>query len=118
MHARLRRRSSLASRLHLLAAALGIVAQLVLAFTPIAEGRAGVGMRAHVEEHGNPAHHVHEDATCVACQVRTLYGVARGRPVAPPPQTPHDTAPVVREQLVASADLVPHVLPRAPPCVI
>lgn len=115
MHALPSRRAALASKLHLLAAALGILAQLVLVFAPVAEGRAGVGMRAHVESHGNPAHHVHEEATCVACQVRTLYGVARTRPVAPAVSRTPSTVPLLREQLAASAELVADALPRAPP---
>lgn len=115
MHALPRRVPRLVSRLYLLAAALAAVAQLALVLAPLAEGRAGVGMRAHVEANGSASHHVHEEATCVACQARTLHGVATGHPVSPLPSPVRKTAPLLREQLVASADLVTHVLPRAPP---
>lgn len=115
MYARPRRVPKLISRLYLLAAALAAAAQFMLVLAPLAEGRAGVGMRAHVEAHGTASHHVHEEATCVACQARSLHGVARGLPAASPPSPVRNAAPLLREQRVASADLVSHTLPRAPP---
>lgn len=118
MHVLPRRVPRVVSRLYLFAAVLAAVAQLALVLAPLAEGRAGVGMGSHVEANGQASHHVHEEATCVACQARSLHGVARGRPVAPAPTAARGTAPLLREQLVASAELVDHALPRAPPCVI
>lgn len=115
MHAHPRRGPRWISRLHVLAAALGILAQLLVVFTPVAEGRLGVGMGAHIEAHGNPAHHVHEEATCIACQVRTLYGAARNRPLVPAARRTPGTVPLLHAQLVASAELVADALPRAPP---
>lgn len=118
MHALPRRVPAWVSRFYLFAAALAAAAQLVLVLAPLAEGRAGVGMGAHVEAHGNASHHVHEDATCVACQARSVHGVARGGPVPPAVERVRSAAPLLREQFVSSADLVANALPRAPPCVI
>lgn len=118
MHAPPRRTPRLLVRLYLIAAALATVAQLVLVVAPVFEGWAGVGMRAHVEAHTNPLHHAHDQATCVACQVRSLYGVAGAHPAAPAVHQLAIGAPVLREQRIASAGLVAHALPRAPPCVI
>lgn len=48
------------------------VAQLVLAFAPLMEGRFGPDARAHVEEAGTNIHHAHNDADCAACTARAL----------------------------------------------
>jgi hypothetical protein len=51
---------------------LVIIAQLVIALTPLLEGRDGPDARAHVEEAGTAIHHVHDEAYCSACTVRHL----------------------------------------------
>ncbi len=48
------------------------LAQLVLAFAPILEGRLGASTRAHVESAGTGAHHAHDEANCSACVARQL----------------------------------------------
>ena len=51
---------------------LVFLAQLVIALTPLLEGRDGPDARAHVEEAGTAIHHVHDEAYCSACTVRHL----------------------------------------------
>lgn len=63
---------------------LVFVAQLVLALTPLLEGRDGPDARAHVEEAGIAIHHAHDDAFCSACTARHLLAsseVVRAEPV-------------------------------------
>src|SRR5512140_1958298 len=51
---------------------LVFLAQLVLVFSPLLEGRGGPDARAHVEEAGTRIHHAHDEALCSACTVRHL----------------------------------------------
>jgi hypothetical protein len=51
---------------------LVLVAQLMIALTPLLEGRDGPDARAHVEAAGTAIHHVHDEAYCSACTVRHL----------------------------------------------
>lgn len=61
-----------------IAFALALIAQAVGASTAIAEGHAGRGYGAHVDGYGanSRGHYVHDEATCVACHVRSLQGAA------------------------------------------
>lgn len=52
------------------------VAQFVLAFAPLMEGRFGPDARAHAEEAGTNIHHAHNDADCAACTARDLMAAA------------------------------------------
>src|SRR3954463_11392255 len=54
-------------------ALLAIAAQLVVAMAPLAEGRDG-RMASHVESKGVAGHYTHNDATCAACQARSIHG--------------------------------------------
>jgi hypothetical protein len=47
------------------------VAQVLLAFAPLAEGKTA-NLRAHVEEAGTTGHHAHDEANCVACVARAM----------------------------------------------
>ena len=47
------------------------VAQVLLALTPLAEGR-GANSTPHVEQAGTAEHHAHDEASCAACVARTL----------------------------------------------
>ena len=49
-----------------------VIAQTLLAFAPLLEGRRGPDARAHVEELGTTLHHAHSDADCAACAARLL----------------------------------------------
>jgi hypothetical protein len=98
-------------------AALAITAQLVVAFAPLAEGRDS-RMASHIEARGVAGHYTHSEATCAACQARSIHGT-----------TSRPSAPVLRDAIVATA-VVPvtaHVVSadfhlqdnsRAPPSVI
>ncbi len=62
------------SWLFTLLAFLAVVAQSVVAFAPLAEGRDS-RMASHVESSGTPTgHFLHNDATCAACQARSIHG--------------------------------------------
>lgn len=96
-------------------AVVAIVAQVGLVVAPLAEVWQGQDAAAHVEAGGTSTHYAHNDATCAACQARTLIGLA----VA-------SAAPVLRTELgdarvVPSRDFRPAAgrfspnNPRAPP---
>jgi hypothetical protein len=98
-------------------AVLAIAAQLVVAVAPLAEGRDG-RMASHVEAGGAASHYTHSEASCAACQARSIHGT-----------TSRPAAPVIRAAIVATAvaDFTHRVVsgdfhlqanPRAPPSVI
>ena len=91
------------------------IAQVVLAFAPLMEGRFGPDARAHVEQAGTNVHHAHNDADCAACTARDLMAAAE-----PGSQTVaidaaatfnHSTSPLFRTWHLASRA----TQPRAPP---
>ena len=108
-----RRRSWLFAVLALLAT----TAQLAVALAPLAEGREGRAT-VHVESSGSPRHYQHNDATCAACQARSIHSTT---PRAVTPLVETVAHAIVRSQTidhVASADLNASAHPRAPPAVI
>lgn len=91
-----------------------MAAQLVLAVSPLAEGRES--MASHIESSGAvPGHFGHNEATCPACIARWLHSPAPKRP-APVFDAPvHATAVL---DLVANdvfGEYSPQSNPRAPP---
>src|ERR1700761_4195817 len=72
---------SLSRWLSTVLAALAMAAQLVVAFAPLAEGRDG-RMASHIESGGVASHYTHSEATCAACQARSIHG-ATARPALP-----------------------------------
>jgi len=72
------------------AAIVAFVAQLAVLAAGVGEGRRGIGYGAHFDQGGTSAHYVHDEALCVACQTRSLHGVARAAhpPVVPPRPEP------------------------------
>ena len=98
-------------------ATIAILAQVVVAIAPLTEGRYS-RMGSHVESTGSRTHVLHDDATCAACQARSIQGTtARAAvPVAVAASAPSD---IVRSaDRDASADLHLQQNPRAPPRVI
>ena len=97
---------------------VAVVAQTVVAFAPLAEGRDG-RMAAHVESSGTPTgHYLHNDATCAACQARSIHGTTSHASVA---IAATQLAPSVVVDLIdraVSSELHPQQNPRAPPQVI
>jgi hypothetical protein len=98
-------------------AMLAISAQLVVAFSPLAEGRDG-RMASHIEARGSASHYTHSEASCAACQARSIHGTAARSP-----------APLIRDVIVATAvaTTTTHIVSadfhlqdnsRAPPSVI
>jgi len=53
------------------------VAQIALAFAPLADARVSGDASAHVEEAGVELHHAHNDAGCAACTARELLSSSR-----------------------------------------
>ena len=58
------------------------VAQVLLSFAPLLEGRQGPDAQSHVEALGTTLHHAHNDADCAACAVRGLLSSADPEPVS------------------------------------
>jgi len=53
-----------------------VAVQVLLAFSPLLEGRFDADARIHVEAPGTSAHHVHNAADCAACAARMLLAAA------------------------------------------
>jgi len=97
---------------------LVLLAQLVLVFTPLLEGRGGPDARAHVEEAGIRIHHAHDEALCSACTVRHLLASSS---VLPPDEI--EIARAARTGVVARTEILRAVAQstkrsRAPPAQI
>src|SRR4051812_22374793 len=73
MHGPARRTHALRRWLFAIVSMLAFTSQLTVAIAPLAEGREA-RMASHVEEHGSLAHFTHTDASCVSCQVRSMFG--------------------------------------------
>ncbi len=102
-----------------LLAVLAMVAQGAVALAAIGEGRDGIGLASHVEATGASAtHYAHDEATCAACQARSLHG---GTPQLPSAGaelgTAHQAASGIPGAPPASPAL-PTNPARAPPSVI
>lgn len=96
---------------------LAMAAQLVVVLSPLAEGRER-SWGSHVEAAGARQHFAHNEATCAACQARSIHGTAR-RSVAPAVAVRHVAiAPAQRGFEAVSSDQYPQDNPRAPPTVI
>ena len=96
---------------------IAMAAQLVVALSPLAEGRER-SWGSHVEAAGLRQHFSHSEATCAACQARSIHG-ATGR-IRPPVVVVRHVALVQaqRDIEVVSTDQYPQDNPRAPPTVI
>ena len=98
-------------------ALIATVAQLVVAIAPLAEGRDG-RMASHVESKGVPGHYTHNDATCAACQARSIHGTISRHSI---PLLIDALAPIklVRgAERIVEASVHPTDNSRAPPVVI
>jgi hypothetical protein len=100
----------------LLVAVLATIAQLTVALAPLAEGRQA-HMASHVESGGSSSHATHDDAKCVSCQARSMFGAVPRQVPAP--------LPVLAATIRVGA-FVEHVVadprgqptnPRAPPAI-
>lgn len=98
-------------------AALAIAAQLVVAIAPLSEGRDS-RMASHVEAHGLASHYAHNEATCAACQARSIHGTAPHTQVAAAIITVSLPVLDASARRGASPEHYPQDNPRAPPSVI
>ena len=95
---------------------LATTAQLAVALSPLVEGREG-RTASHVESGGARGHVSHDDATCAACQARSIHGTVP-RPSAPLIETEqHSTVALATVERIDSADVRTPTNPRAPPSV-
>ncbi len=58
---------------------IAMAAQVVVAIAPLTEGRDG-RYASHIETDGTHLHFAHNDATCAACQARSIHGTAAREP--------------------------------------
>jgi hypothetical protein len=95
---------------------LAMAAQLAVALSPLAEGRER-SWGSHVEASGARQHFAHSEATCAACQARSIHGTAAS--TAPPVGIVQHVAlaPAQRSVEGFSGDHSPQDNPRAPPAV-
>ena len=100
-----------------LIALLAMVAQLVVAISPLAEGRDG-RMASHVEATGAQSHYTHNDATCAACQARSIHGTTARQsvPLLAEELTQSQVAPAAERIVESTSHRTDN--PRAPPIVI
>jgi hypothetical protein len=96
---------------------LAMAAQLVVAMAPLAEGRDG-RMASHVESTGTKGHYTHNDATCAACQARSIHGTTSRQTVELLTDVLVPTRLVRAAERVVETTLRPKDNPRAPPVVI
>lgn len=100
-----------------LIALLAMTAQLVVAIAPLAEGRDG-RMASHVESTGVQGHYTHNEATCAACQARSIHGTTSRQSVPLLTDVLAPTQFVRGAERVVETSLRPNDNPRAPPVVI
>ena len=100
-----------------LAVLLATVAQLVVAAAPLIEAHAGRSAAAHAESGGTRTHYAHDEATCTACQARSIHGIVAHETPEPPHSDRVVQAPV--DVFVGPASAVFHsqANPRAPPVI-
>ena len=103
--------------LTLVIALLALIAQVTVAFSPLAEGRRP-GMASHVEGDGVKLHYAHNEATCASCQARSIHGTPRPADVGLPPSTEVATTVATARVRVVAADRFSPDNPRAPPRLI
>src|SRR5581483_9747045 len=98
-------------------ALLAMAAQLAVAVAPLAEGREN-RFASHIESGGSKSHVAHNDATCAACQARSIHGTTSRLPAPGVETALHQTVPVAAVTRLATADVRTPTNPRAPPAEI
>src|SRR5215468_1925869 len=90
---------------------LATTAQLAVAVAPLAEGREGRAT-VHIESQSAPRHTQHSDATCAACQARSIHGTTSRAPAPPVINQPHQVVAPATVSRVDSADVRSPANPR------
>lgn len=98
-------------------AMLALAAQIAVALAPLSENRER-SMSAHIESGGAKGHFTHDDATCAACQARSIAGTTSVPSPIPIAQSHAVTVAVVSYDRTHSSDIHLQQNPRAPPRVI
>lgn len=102
-----------------LLAVLAAVAQVAVALSAVAEGRDGIGAAAHVEASGPSAtHYAHDEATCAACQARSVHGQAARLPAPGLVAVAAQHAAPAAAEMPPAPPSIPTNPARAPPSVI
>lgn len=99
-------------------AALAFTAQLVVALIPLAEGRFERTLSAHVEQSGTRGHTSHNEATCAACQARSIQGTTARPLFAVPNVSLAISSYVMAAERLVATPYHPQANPRAPPTVV
>jgi len=101
-----------------LAVLLAAVAQLALAFAPLAEARGGAPAQAHVEQTGTQFHAGHNEADCAACiATHLLSRIERPARLVPPAVREHRAVSGAPQRHLAN-DPSSLRFSRAPPSVV
>jgi len=99
-------------------ALLAFTAQAVVALLPLAEERFERTLSAHVEQTGTRGHTSHNEATCAACQARSIQGTTSRPLFAIPIVSLAVSSFVVAAERLAATPYHPQANPRAPPVVV
>jgi hypothetical protein len=94
------------------------VAQFLLAFAPLLEGRQGPDARAHVEEAGTTLHHAHNDSDCAACIARGLLASADPQSAEAPLFSTSPSIDIDAASRSVKSAWANHARSRAPPVVV
>jgi hypothetical protein len=106
------------SRFFAIFATLALLAQTGVALAPLTEPGPSRIAAVHVEHSGSTGHYLHNEATCAACQARSIQSTL---PHASPVSLTRDhVATAVVPSVERPAGTAPriHAPPRAPPAVI
>jgi len=98
--------------------ALALVSQLGVIAAQVGEFWQGQSTASHVEQSGTSRHFAHNEATCPACQARSMMGATHH---AAAPAELHATvapAPVALARVVAWSEPAAQTRPRAPPTLV
>lgn len=97
-------------------AMLALTAQIAVALAPLGENRER-SMSAHVESGGATGHFTHDDATCAACQARSIAGATHAAAPAPVARARAISIAVASVDRTHSSEFHLHRNSRAPPVV-
>jgi hypothetical protein len=98
-------------------ALLSMATQLMLAATPLLEGRDD-RMASHIEAGGTQTHVAHNDATCASCQARSIHSTAPRTATSFLDDTARAHTTIASVDHSISIGAYSPSSPRAPPAVI